>query len=595
MRDDGRTGARGQGRRAAPLAAAIACAAPAAALANAKITLVNGDPAGIGLNETTAATPIGGNTGTTLGQQRQIAIQFAFDRWGELIDSGVEIHVRVTFEDLDCPATGVLFAFTDTTKMFRDFVHAPVPSTWYPAALANKLAGMDLDPTTPEALMHINSRLSGDPACLGGGTFYLGLDGNDPLGTEDIIPLVMHELGHGLGFLSVAARTTDNGQTLGAMPDGVPDTYTRFLFDDTTGKAWPDMTDGERAASMVNPRHVVWTGPNLTDAASRYLRHGTARLRTVAPAATYLVGEATFGPAVSATPVSGELSYAADAAGQLGCDPFAAGALAGQVALIDRGTCLPSKKVGNAQDAGAIAVVIADNVDGSPPPELIDVDTSNAIHIPSLRVTRADGKALKDQLAVAPVTAMLDLDTTVLAGADQARRVMLYTPTTSTFLSSVVHFDTSTSPSALMEPVLNPDLFVTTDITVALLRDIGWYPDRDIDLVPDAVDNCIGVANPDQADSDEDGLGDACDDDIDGDGVANDIDNCPKVANPDQADANHDGIGDACQTADGRGGSGAGETGGHGGGCCRTSGDTGDATGLLVVALVIGARVRRRR
>jgi hypothetical protein len=581
-------------RRAAVLAAAIACAAPAAALANAKITLVNGDPDGIGLNETTAATPIGGNTGTTLGQQRQIAIQFAFDRWGELIDSNVETHVRVTFEDLDCPTTGVLFAFTDTTKMFRDFVHAPKPSTWYPAALANKLAGIDLDPTTPEALMHINSRLSGDQACLGGDTFYLGLDG--PVGTEAIIPLVMHELGHGLGFLSVAARSTDGGRILGAMPDGVPDTYTRFLFDNATGKAWPDMTDAERATSMVNPRHVVWTGPNLTDAASRYLRHGTARLRTVAPAATYLVGEATFGPAVSATPISGELTYAADAAGQLGCDSFAAGALTGKVALIDRGTCLFLKKVGNAQNAGAIAVVIADSVDGSPPPELIDIDTSNAIHIPSLRIALADGNTLKQQLAAAAVTAVLDLDPTVLAGADQAGRAMLYTPTSSTFLSSVVHFDTSTSPSTLMEPTLNPDLFVTTDITVALLRDIGWYPDRDIDLVPDVVDNCIGVANPDQADVDDDGLGDACDDDIDGDGVANAMDNCPKVANPDQADANHDGIGDACQTTDGSGGSGAGETGGgQGGGCCRTSGDTGDATGLLVVALVIGARVRRKR
>ena len=62
----------------------------------------------------------------------------------------------------------------------------------------------------------------------------------------------------------------------------------------------------------------------------------------------------------------------------------------------------------------------------------------------------------------------------------------------------------------------------------------------------DADDNCPEVSNADQADQDEDGLGDVCDDDVDGDGVPNTEDNCETVANSDQVDVDEDGLGDAC-------------------------------------------------
>ena len=72
--------------------------------------------------------------------------------------------------------------------------------------------------------------------------------------------------------------------------------------------------------------------------------------------------------------------------------------------------------------------------------------------------------------------------------------------------------------------------------------------DADGDYIPDAFDNCPDVQNPDQADADGDGSGDACPVfvDMDGDGIPNPQDNCPNVGTADQTDSDGDGLGDVC-------------------------------------------------
>ncbi|TWT41908.1 hypothetical protein RAS1_30320 [Phycisphaerae bacterium RAS1] len=80
----------------------------------------------------------------------------------------------------------------------------------------------------------------------------------------------------------------------------------------------------------------------------------------------------------------------------------------------------------------------------------------------------------------------------------------------------------------------------------------GLPGDFDNDDVPDPFDNCPTVYNPNQDDSDEDGIGDCCDPDspdLDNDGVADTCDNCPTVYNPGQLDTDGDGVGDVCEFA----------------------------------------------
>ena len=76
-------------------------------------------------------------------------------------------------------------------------------------------------------------------------------------------------------------------------------------------------------------------------------------------------------------------------------------------------------------------------------------------------------------------------------------------------------------------------------------------PDSDGDGVPDIKDNCVRLENKDQADINNNAIGDACED-YDGDYVLNINDNCPEHVNRNQRDEDGDGIGDECDGEESR-------------------------------------------
>lgn len=472
---------------AAATAILLGCAALGACFGTAwaavPIVIIVGDGPGEGFNDPTPAAPVGGNTGTTLGEQRLIAFTHAANLWGSQLTSTVPIRILAAFDPLPCSANSGVLGSAGAWDVFADFPGAPKPNTWYPAALANKLRGADLSaPGDPHIGATFNSRLGLAPDCLPGGGFYLGLDGNFGNGT-DFVTVLLHEIGHGLGFQTFTDEA--NGQYYA----GVPSVWDHFLLDNRLEHEWVELTPAQRAASATSIDGLSWNGPVVTAAVPAVL-DPVSRLTVAGPAAgpaarDYEVGDASFGPPLANPPLVGQIMPVVDQADGRGlaCDPLSplnALAVNGNVALVDRGACTFVQKALNVQNAGAIAMIVVDNVPGAVT-GLGGADP--ALTIPAVRVTKDDGNAIRAQLqrrsrTRSGVTASLGVDPQRLAGADMQRRILMYAPNPVQPGSSVSHYSTAAKPNQLMEPVINGDLAHDVapprDLTLPLLQDIGW-------------------------------------------------------------------------------------------------------------------------
>ncbi|MEO8311480.1 MAG: PA domain-containing protein [Caldimonas sp.] len=469
----------------------------------ATIIITSRDPAGVGFNDPTPVAPVGGNSGTTLGEQRFKVYRYVADIWEANIQSTVPITVSAGWEALTCTATSAVLGSAGAWNIWYDFPNG-VPTTWYPQALANKLAGVNLSAGIPDdgsgyGTVDIKTQFNvnlGNVGCLDNTSFYLGLDGN--AGSKvNFVETLLHELGHGLGF-SVLTVQTSTGNRLNAdgtafvANGGLPSVWEGFMFDNTAGKTWLAMTSLERKASAINPLKLVWIGPQAVAGAAATLGPvPSIRIDTSVPgvAGFYNYNTASFGPPVSNPSAFGILANVpADPVNGAGCLPFAPAVVAavmGKIALIDRGSCGFAVKTKNAQNAGAFGVIIVNNAAGAAP-GLGGSDPT--ITIPAISVSQADGAVLKQAVVDAvkfgsrsrpgSVVASLAFDATRKAGADPAGRPLLYTPNPLASGSSVSHWDVSAFPNLLMEPNINSDLTTTLvppkDITVPLLKDIGW-------------------------------------------------------------------------------------------------------------------------
>ncbi|HOX24887.1 MAG TPA: FlgD immunoglobulin-like domain containing protein [Candidatus Krumholzibacteria bacterium] len=240
--------------------AALGCvAASRQSRADATIQIVNRDAPGEGFNDPAPWTPAGGNPATTLGQARLVAFQHAADVWGSLLASEVTIRIAAQMNPLTCTPDFAVLGSAGPNTVHRNFAGAPRADTWYPQALANALAGTDIAPADSDVDARFNSALTGDAGCLGGAGWYYGLDGNPPAGDYDFITVVLHELGHGLGFITFADLET------GAKLQGSDDAYLVHLERAGASPAsYADMTDAQRVAANIADPDLRWTGEHTT-------------------------------------------------------------------------------------------------------------------------------------------------------------------------------------------------------------------------------------------------------------------------------------------------------------------------------------------
>lgn len=159
----------------------------------------------------------------------------AANLWATSLNSDVTINIYVQWKSL---ATGVLGSAGASTNV-RNFVGSNRLNTWYPVALAEKMAHKNLNGTNPDIVATFNSDFT---------DWYTGTDGVPKLNQIDLYSVVLHEFGHGLGFIGQVGLTTDKTQAT----YGYPGIFDQFMLN-SAGAALMDTT------KYVNPSAALKT------------------------------------------------------------------------------------------------------------------------------------------------------------------------------------------------------------------------------------------------------------------------------------------------------------------------------------------------
>ena len=170
-------------------------------------------------------------------------VQAAVDVWAANFSSSVPIAVDASWGRSS--SWGILGS-ARPTNFYSGFAGAPDPSLWYTSALANSLAGKDLDKANPEMIIQVNS----------GAAWNTRGDGAPSTSEYDLESVFLHEIAHGLGFLSNDSYDSYYGVASLDQP--------------TPYDAYAQTSDGRRLADLPSPSlelaqaltsSLVWAGP----------------------------------------------------------------------------------------------------------------------------------------------------------------------------------------------------------------------------------------------------------------------------------------------------------------------------------------------
>jgi hypothetical protein len=178
--------------------------------------------------------------------QAQAAYQYAVSIWGSFLTSAVPIRISACWTSMGTSVLG-----SSGPNLDPSFPNQPYSNTYYPFALADALAGADQFPSYFDIVSRFNSSFSG---------WYFGTDGATPSNKWDFSSVVLHEIGHGLGF-SGSMRSNSGSLTYGSPPT----IYDRFT-QNAAGTPLLNLPNGGSELASALTGGAYFAGPYATAA-----------------------------------------------------------------------------------------------------------------------------------------------------------------------------------------------------------------------------------------------------------------------------------------------------------------------------------------
>ena len=235
----------------------------------AAFEVINLNQADEGFNAATYVTPEGGNSAIFVGQARLNALNRALLLFDQQINFSPTLKVEASGLSLGGTRFAATLAQAGPLTAAYNFTNAPYRNTLYPIPLANHLAGYDLSPNKNDIVIEINTDID-SVSVLDSARWYYGYD-HSAAEHVDMLSTLMHELVHGLGFITYM-------ESDGSLYQGLWDS---FLWNMEHAGASPsryvDMTTNtQRAAGLTDDGNLHWIGTEVNNEAIGWLTDGLA-------------------------------------------------------------------------------------------------------------------------------------------------------------------------------------------------------------------------------------------------------------------------------------------------------------------------------